>query len=108
MANDRYSDVELRENYGMRDEGNPIDFPQELGYRCPKGHANLTWSEFKDHIWCYECEKDFHYALDCVLVEDKYNPKHLPKQPRIIKGVKNWSKCGNYCVDIPKEKLRGK
>jgi len=107
MANDKYADDELAKKYGRREEGgNPIDEPQELGYRCPKGHANITWSEFKEHMWCYECKKDYHYADDCVLIKDKWNPKKLPKQPRIIKGVNNWTKDGNDFNNIPKELLK--
>jgi hypothetical protein len=94
------------EAYGKRPtDGMGLFEPQELGYRCPEGHAHITWSEFNEHIWCYECEKDFHYAKQCVLVEDECNPKNLPEQPRIIKGVKNWTEDGNGWNDIPKEKL---
>ena len=85
--NNKYTDKELKNKFGLRRvDGIPIFEPQELGYRCPQGHANLTFSEFVDHIWCYECKKDFHYADDCVLIENKYMPKNLPKQPRIIVG----------------------
>lgn len=80
--------------------------PQEYGYRCPAGHANIYWSEWEEHIWCYKCEKDYHYANDCVLVKDKYNPKKLPMQPKIIKGVKNWKKDGNGWNDIPRKLIQ--
>lgn len=111
MANDRMSDDELKETYGLRNEGKSANIlfePQEMGYRCPKGHGSgegITWSEFKEHIWCYRCEKDYHYAKDCVLVEDGFNPKDMPEQPRIIKGLKNWSEDGNDTPDIPPELL---
>jgi len=100
MGNKRMNDSELKESFGMRESGNPIHFPQEMGYRCPKGHAHIEWSEFKEHIWCYVCETDFHYSKDCVLGESKFNPKNLPTQPRIIPDVKLWSDCGNYCINI--------
>jgi len=105
MSNDKYTDEQLAEKFGRRGDGNPIDFPEELGYRCPKGHSNVTWSEFCDHIWCYVCEKDYHYADDCVLVKDKWNPKNLPKQPRIITGINNFTEDGNGFNNIPKRLL---
>ena len=105
MSNERYSDDELRMRYGERGDGSAIFEPQELGYRCPKGHSHITWSEFKKHIWCFKCEKDYHYADDCVLVEDQYNPKDLDTQPRIIKGIKNWTDDGESFNDIPEKLL---
>jgi len=91
--------------FGFRGPGTAIFEPQEWGYRCPFGHANITWSEYKDHIWCWDCKDDYHYALHCVLVEDKYNPGGLPLQPRIVKGVKNYTPDGNDFNDIPEELL---
>jgi hypothetical protein len=106
MSNDRYTDDELKEKFGMRGGGTALFGPQELGYRCPNGHADLTWSEFNEHIWCYKCEKDYHYADDCVLIKDEFNPKGLPKQSRIIEGIDNWNESGDYCNDIPPELLK--
>lgn len=35
----------------------PIDFEMA---GCPNGIQHDTyWSEWKDHLWCYECEIDF-------------------------------------------------
>lgn len=100
------TEIILLRKFGLRPiNGIPIDSPMELGYRCPLGHSNIIWSEFLEHIWCYKCEKDYHYADDCVLIEDKCNPKHLPKQPRIIKGINNWTKDGNGFLNIPKKFL---
>ena len=96
---------QFKKKYGMRGRGTCIFFPQEFGYRCPKGHHNLQWSEFKEHIWCYECKKDYHYANACVLIACKFNPKNLPKQPRIIYGMFNMTPDGNYFHNIPKEML---
>jgi len=106
--NKRYTDKQLGKKYGFRlKKGEaviPIDNPAELGYRCPKGHSNIDWSEFKKHIWCYQCKMDFYYA-SCVLIKCEYNPKGLPKRPRIITGIENWSKDGNRLNDIPAKLL---
>lgn len=107
--NGGFTDEQLKEKYGLRHGGKsctPLFEPQEYGYRCPKGHSNITWSEFKDHIWCYKCEIDYHYAIDCVLIKDEYNPKDLPQQPRIIEGISNYTEDGNNFNDIPKELLK--
>jgi len=105
MGNERHNDEELKEQFGMRHTGTPIISPQEIGYRCPEGHSNITWSEFKKHIWCYTCKKDFHYARDCILIEDKHNPKNLEEQPRIITGIEIFKPDGNHFNDVPKELL---
>lgn len=101
-------ELRIKKRFGMRESGYAIFlfFPQELGYRCPKGHSNLTFSEFKEHIWCFTCKKDYHYAKDCVLIKDKFNPKNLPQQPRIITGITNFAKDGNNFNDIPKRLLK--
>ena len=106
--NDKFTDKQLRKKYGMRKEGTPLFFPQELGYRCIKGHSNLDWSEFSEHIWCWVCKKDYHYAIDCVLIADELNPKDLPKQPRIITGISNWTEDGNGFNDVPEKLLKEK
>ena len=109
--NNQYTDKQLGKKYGFRlKKGEaviPIDNPAELGYRCKKGHSNLAWSEFLEHLWCYECKMDYHYT-DCVLIKHEHNPKGLPKQPRMITGIKNWSKDGNNLNDIPAKLLKEK
>lgn len=35
----------------------PNEF-QTSGCTCCAGH-NITWSEFKDRLWCFDCELDF-------------------------------------------------
>ena len=104
--NDRYTDEQLAKKYGRRKTGGiPLFEPQELGYRCSKGHSYITWSEFKDHIWCYECNQDYHYAQDCVLIKCRFNPENLPMQPRMIKSISNMDKTGNLFTIIPKKLL---
>ena len=97
--NDR--EWEILKVYGYRSNAQPVFEPQELGYRCPQGHSNITWSEFKQHIWCNTCKLDFHYAKDCYLLWDAHNPKDLPEQPRVITGPDNWKVDGESFNDGP-------
>ena len=100
--NKDFNDIQLKRKYGMRPDGTPIDFPQEIGYRCPSGHSSLQWSEFNKHIWCDKCKMDFFYA-DCFLIKDSCNPTNLPIQPRTISEIQNWAKDGNSFIEIPKK-----
>jgi len=97
------TDKELAVEFGMRGSGTPLFEPQEIGYRCPKGHSNITWSEFKKHIWCYTCKKDYHSLKDCVLVEDEHNPKYeeMEVKPIIYQGISNYTEDGNNFNDLP-------
>jgi len=66
MAENKYSKNPRAEKLmGLRPEGIPIDFPEELGYLCPrcgKKHT-LQWSEYKSFIWCEACNEDFPSPL---------------------------------------------
>ena len=68
MGNDFYLDEELRELFGLRNDGKPCDVlfePKELGWLCPVDEEHrITWSEFKQHIWCFDCAKDY-FSLLC-------------------------------------------
>ena len=71
MSNKDYTDEQLKEKYGLRLSGPGIailDAPYELGFFCPKGHGGklITWSEFKNDIWCYECKVDY-LSFDCPI-----------------------------------------
>jgi ribosomal protein S27E len=36
--------------------------PYYLELHCPKcGGDNITWSEWEQHIWCYDCLDDIEY-----------------------------------------------
>jgi len=106
------TDEQIAEKYGRRElqKGSVIlDEPGELGYRCPRKHSFdcLTWSEFNDHLWCYVCQKDYHYANDCELIRPCWESKkqfsefvsRLPKKPRIIGGIMHFPDC-----EIPHKK----
>lgn len=66
MASPTLTDKQLKKKYGLRPSGTPIDGPFELGYKCPKGHADIDWSEFNNHLWCYECKVDY-LSFDCPI-----------------------------------------
>lgn len=37
-----------------------IQKPHQHDIKCTKcGGANLDWSEFAKHVWCYDCKIDF-------------------------------------------------
>lgn len=103
MSSPRLTDSQLKEQFGMRPKGQPLDYPQELGYICPKGHGGdyLTWSEFNEHIWCYKCNMDYHFALDCQLKrmcwmsDDIWNNfvNNLPQRPRVLDGIQHFYDC---------------
>jgi len=103
MSSPTLTDRQLEEEYGRRPAGQPLDYPQELGYICPKGHGGdwLTWSEFNEHIWCYKCKKDYHYTADCQLrrmcwMSDEQWQEfiaRLPMKPKILEGIQHFPDC---------------
>ena len=102
MASPLLTDKQLAKEYGIRPSGQPLDCPSELGYICPKGHGGdyLSWSEFKEHIWCWECMIDYLYA-DCMLkrmcwMSDKQWEdflSDLDEKPQIIEGIQHFPDC---------------
>src|SRR4030043_400158 len=63
--NDFYSDNDLGKIFGSRSTSASAVFDaMELGWVCPIDAIHeITWSEFQQHIWCYECRKDYFTLL---------------------------------------------
>lgn len=98
MSNVRMTDEELAAKFGRRPGGGmPVFEPGEFGYHCPNGHTAdaLAWSEFHQHIWCYTCKQDFHYAQDCHLIQPSWMDEtrwkdfvaSLPTKPEVKPGT---------------------
>lgn len=103
MASPTLTDEDLTRLYGGRNtEGISLFEPYEFGYRCPKGHrgTNITWSEFKGHIWCYRCEVDYP-SSGCPMQRPSWmTPQQfkefvakLPFKPKILSGV-------DHCLEL--------
>lgn len=104
MASPRLTDKQIEKEYGRRQtDAQPLDQPQELGYICPEGHGGdyLAWSEFKEHIWCDKCQKDYHYAVDCQLMrmcwydDEQWKDflTRLPMKPKVLEGIQHFPDC---------------
>ncbi len=53
-------DVLMEKIYGRRTHWYAMP-PQHFDIICPKcSGTNLAWSEFNQHIWCYNCNKDIN------------------------------------------------
>lgn len=60
-------------------DGLSIDFPVELGYKCPvcdyvpevngEYDERLSWSEYNGFIYCHVCNKDYPTALCCTDID---------------------------------------
>jgi hypothetical protein len=62
--NNIYEDKELETLFGRRPEGTALFEPQELGWACPEDKTHrITFSEFREHIWCYDCKMDYFTLL---------------------------------------------
>ena len=80
MSNDFYTDIELEALFGKRVEGIPLFDAFELGWACPKNSKHrITYSEFRDHIWCYDCKKDF-FSLLCKKQMNPFTTENILKE----------------------------
>jgi hypothetical protein len=80
-------------------DGIAFDEPGVLGYLCPRGHGGpaLTWSEWEEHIWCYDCGLDWQ-SSECLKMRPEWCSdevwglinKRLPFTPTILPGVYPW------------------
>jgi len=78
MSNDFFIDEQLKEKFGMRPtNGMSLFLPIELGWVCPiDEHHETTWSEFVDHIWCYDCQKDY-FTLLCPKIVNPFTSEEI-------------------------------
>lgn len=75
-----------------------IDYPCELGYRCPvckrEGERDelLEWSEYEGFIWCPECNRDYPSCF-CVPLDAQPDPE----RPHVYAG---WAEAIDVFLDI--------
>ncbi len=58
---------------GLRPEGIPLDWPSDLGYRCPIGrNHHLEWSEYNGFIWCRTDNLDIpsFFCINGISIKD--------------------------------------
>ncbi len=98
--------------------GNPIDFPVELGYKCPlcgdtykTWPANgkdiegvderLEWSEYEGFLWCSECNIDIP---SCLCVPNLTSLEGIERQDYQNNGLKDAIEIFLKTVQFAKEK----
>jgi len=95
--NDFYSDKELELLFGKREteikDAIILFDAAELGWLCPVDPAHdITWSEFNEHIWCYDCQKDY-FSLLCPKGMNPHTTQTIVKKEtqKIQAEVKKWT-----------------
>ena len=99
MSSPTLTDEQLAEQFGRRPHGIPLFEPYEYGYRCPKGHrgVDISWSEFKEHIWCHKCGLDYP-TKDCPikrlswmkLKDFREFVNKLPFEAKVLQGIDHY------------------
>lgn len=83
--NNFYDDKELEALFGRRPEGISIFEPQELGWVCPiDAKHTITFSEFREHIWCYNCDMDYFTLLCPKILTPETTEKILRKETELM------------------------
>ena len=94
--NDFFSDNELSEIFRKRlNAPNLVSLfePMEVGWVCPIDSTHeITWSEFKGHVWCFQCQKDY-FTLLCPKKMNPYTTTVvLKKEIKMMKPeMDKWS-----------------
>lgn len=84
-----YTDKELENLFGRRPTGAiSLFYPMELGWVCPVDkHHELAWSEFKDHLWCWQCKMDY-FSLLCPKKMNPFTTEDiLKKETEMVKDL---------------------
>ena len=78
--NNIYTDKQLTELFGRRCEGIPLLDAAELGWSCPVNPKHrITFSEFRAHIWCYDCNMDF-FTLLCPKQMNPFTTENILRE----------------------------
>ena len=78
--NNIYTDQQLTELFGRRIEGIPLLDAQELGWACPVNPKHkITFSEFKAHIWCFDCLMDY-FTLLCPKQMNPFTTENILRE----------------------------
>jgi len=91
-GNDIYSGYQLQKLFGMR-SGAALFTAMELGWVCPvdKTH-NIGWSEFNQHLYCEECDKDYFTFL-CKKAKNQHTTTAIYQQElkKFSKQLQYWT-----------------
>lgn len=83
--NNIYEDKDLETLFGKRPEGTALFEPQELGWVCPKDKTHrITFSEFREHIWCYDCNMDYFTLLCPKILTPETTESILKKETELM------------------------
>jgi hypothetical protein len=91
--NNFYSDNKLTKLFKKRPHSSPLFAPMELGWVCPSNESHLiVWSEFNQHVWCYQCGMDY-FTLLCPKKRNPFTTQDiLERETEVMKSLTaQWS-----------------